>query len=140
MRVQSIAAALVLATVFAAPAAAQRVDADVVVRSGPVYGHVEVNRPPERRVVVVERERYAPPARVIVVERWHGRGAWKHAWHRGEFRPVHLWYWDGRYYDRRFDRQGDVREVIVYERDGHYYFPDRDGHRDHDRRWDDDDD
>lgn len=134
MRVHSIAAALVLAVVSAAPAAAQRVDADVVVRSGPVYGHVEVGRPPERRVVVVDR--YAP--RVIVVERWHGHGRWNREWRRDGFHQIRVWYRDGRYYDRRFDGRGEIREVVVYERGGHYYLPDRDGHRDHGRHWDDD--
>jgi hypothetical protein len=113
-----------LALTLHSPAAAQMVEAGVVVRSGPVVGHVIVADPPpayhrpERRVVVVER--YAP--RVIVVERVHkhrGRGWWR----QHGYRPVVVYYngRTGRFYDRwHRDRRG-VREVVVYERRGRYY-------------------
>jgi hypothetical protein len=116
---------------------AQRVSADVVVRSGPVAGHVVVGgystyrRPEARRVVVVER--YAP--RVIVVERFHHRKA-KH-WRRHGFRAVRVYYLNGRYYDRYYANRPGVREVIVYERDGRYYRDCDDDHRHHRDRWDD---
>jgi hypothetical protein len=135
---------------------AQQVSADVVIRSGPVAGHVAVgegystyrrppvvvyHRPAARRVVVVER--YAP--RVVVVERVHRH---RHAghWKRHGFRPVTLYYVDGRYYDRRIGHVRGAREVIVYERNGRFY--DDCGHegrhhddrRDHDDRYDDWDD
>ena len=128
----SIVAGLVLAT---SPVQAQLVAANVVVRSGPVSGHVVLSngystyhrppvvvyrRAPERRVVVVER--YHP--RVIVVERVrHHRHA--RQWERYGYRPVTLFYVNGRYYDRYDDRYDEYRpnmvRVVVYERDGHYY-------------------
>jgi hypothetical protein len=124
----SLVAGLVLAT---SPVQAQLVAANVVVRSGPVAGHVVVSngystyerhpvvvyrRAPERRVVVVER--YHP--RVIVVERMRHHRHKRH-WERYGYRPVSLFYVDGRYYDRyEAYRPGMVR-VVVYERDGRYY-------------------
>ena len=112
---------------------AQQVSAGVVIRGGPVAGHVVVGngystyrRPPARRVVVVER--YAP--RVVVVERVHRHGHLRH-WKRHGFRPVTLYYLDGRYYDRRVGDTRGAREIIVYERDGRFY---EDDHRYHD--WD----
>ena len=130
---------------------AQQVSADVVIRSGPVAGHVVVGdgyssyrrppivyrRPPVRRVVVVER--YVP--RVVVVERVHRHRHARH-WKRHGFRPVTLYYVHGRYYDRWADYGRDVREVVVYERDGRYYDDCGDDHRHHgdrdrDHRYDD---
>ena len=129
---------------------AQQVSADVVLHGGPVAGRVVVGdgystyhrpvvyrRPPVRRVVVVER----PLARVVVVDRMdrHRPAAF---WRRHGFRPVTLYYVDGRYFDRPI-RRAHVREVLVYERDGRYY-EDCDhadshgrghGHREH--HWDD---
>lgn len=128
--------ALMKATVFAgsllsglmltAPLAAQQVAANVYVRSGPVAGHVVVDhgystyrrpdyRRPEARRVVVERR----VPRVIMVERVrvrHQRGYWAHH----GFRPVTLYYVDGRYYDRWIGGPR-VREIVVYERDGRFY-------------------
>lgn len=115
-----------------APAQSQQVSADVIVRSGPVAGrvvigdgystyhrHAEYRRPPARRVVVVER--YAP--RLVVVERVH-RHERGRSWKRHGFRPVVLYYVDGRYYDRPIRY---AREILVYERGGRYY---------HDCDWD----
>jgi hypothetical protein len=124
----SIVAGLVLATT---PVQAQLVAANVVVRSGPVTGHVVVSngystyqrrpvvvyrRAPERRVVVVEH--YRP--RVVVVERMRHHRAARH-WEKHGYRPVTLFYVDGRYYDRYDEYRPGVVRVVVYERNGHYY-------------------
>ena len=144
MSARIVAGSLLATLLAAAPAAAQNVAADVLVHSGPVVGQITVGdayagyrrrpivivhrRPVARPVVVVER--YAP--RVVVVERWYshrsGRG-----WSRQGYRPVTLYYRDGRYYDRWAGHRHGVREVVVWERDGRYY---DDGHCDYDRHWD----
>jgi hypothetical protein len=41
-------------------------------------------------------------------------------WVRQGYRPVTLYYVDGRYYDRWIGGRG-VREIVVYERGGRYY-------------------
>lgn len=129
----SALAASLAAFAVAAPLQAQLVRADVVVRSGPVRGHVVIDdgystyrRPP---VVVYER-----PARVIVVERFRNRGEWRR-WKRHGYQQISLYYVDGRYYDR--GRSG-AREVVVYERNGHYYRDCDDDRYDRNRRRDDD--
>jgi hypothetical protein len=115
------------------PLAAQHVSAEIAVRGGPVAGHVIVGdeyssyrrhqHGPARRVVVVER--HAP--RVIVVERVrHHRKYWK----RGAYRPVVVYYLDGRYYNWMERRHPRVREVVVYEHHGRYYRDDRSHDRD----------
>ena len=128
---------------------AQAVSANVVLRSGPVAGHVVVSdgystylrapvvvyrRPPVRRVVVVER--HAP--RVVIVERVH-RHQPRRYWKRHGFRPVTLYYLDGRYYERLPGRAYGAREVTVYEREGRYYADcDHERYdRDHHHGWDD---
>lgn len=145
----SVAARSLLAgfalTVAAVPLHAQRVQAGVVVHSGPVAGHVIVRdrydegystyrRPNTRRVIVVERPR------MVVVERVHRHRPARH-WTRRGYRPVTVYYWDGRYYDRWIGHRHGVREVVVWERDGRYYHDDHDRYRDHDcdddDRWDD---
>jgi hypothetical protein len=127
----------------AVPLHAQRVEAGVVVRSGPVAGHVVIRdgystyrRPTAyrrpARVVVVERPR------TVVVERVHRHGPAKH-WTRRGYRPVTLYYWNGRYYDRWAGHRQAVRTLVVWERDGRYYH-DCDHDYDDDRRhdhWDD---
>jgi hypothetical protein len=148
----------ILATAFlaslaliSAPLHAQRVSAEVVVHGGPVTGHVIVGdrystyrgRPVlvhrARRIMVLER--HGP--RVILVERFRHRHA-KH-WKRG-FRPIVVYYVDGRYYDRFDPSHSGVREVVVYERGGRYYRDGDDyrirryGDGDDDGDWDDDDD
>jgi hypothetical protein len=155
MRTSIATGSLLTALLVVQPAHAQQVLADVVLQTGPVAGHVVIGngystygrqrviyrRPPVRRVVVYER---AP--RVIVVERtrYHRRAEWT----RFGYRPVTLYYIDGRYFDRSFNRAG-MREVVVYERGGRYYREcdederyDRDRHErerhDHHRdNWDD---
>jgi hypothetical protein len=145
MNATVFAGSLLTGLMLTTPVSAQQVAANVYVRGGPVSGHVivengystyrrppvvEYRRPESRRVVVVER--YAP--RAIVVERVrHHRNAgyWIH---RG-YRPVTLYYINGRYYDR-WDGGRGVREIVVYERGGRYYDAcddDRD-HRDYDHR------
>ncbi len=135
----------------ASPAAAQDVTADVVFRSGPLAGRVIVGdrystyyrapvvvhrRPVARRVVLVER--YTP--RVVVVERVY-RHRSPRAWARLGYRPVTLYYIDGRYFDRRAEGWARAREVVVYERSGRFYSDQRDRPDDHDRHhrghWDD---
>lgn len=130
---RSLLAGLVL-TVAAIPLQAQRVEAGVVVHGGPVAGHVIVRdgyradgyradgystyrRPVTRRVIVVERPR------VVLVERVHRHHHGRH-WARRGYRPVTLYYRDGRYYDRHVGHSHGVREVVVWERDGRYYHDD----------------
>jgi hypothetical protein len=122
------AAALALA-MAASPAPAQIVQAGVVIRSGPVRGHVVVGEPvvyrePVRRVVVVER--YQP--RTIVVERFDARRYPRGWWRRHGYAVTTVYYddRDDRYYDRRISTHRGLREVTVYVRDGRYYRVDRD--------------
>jgi len=116
--VGGIAFSLLLA---AGPAHAQVFQAGVVIRSGPVAGHVVVARPvvyrePPRHVVFVNR--YPP---VVVVERLYlprGRG---YGWWRGHgYRPVVVYY-DGRRYYRRWLPGPRLRRIEVYQRGGHFY-------------------
>lgn len=116
----SLLAGLVL-TVAAVPLQAQRVEARVVVHDG----YSTYRRPVTRRVIVVERPR------VIVVERVHRHHHRRH-WSRRGYRPMTLYYWDGRYYDRHIGHRHGVREVVVWERDGRYYHDDCGA----DRHWD----
>lgn len=135
----SLLAGLVLTS---APLQAQRVAARVVVQSGPIAGQVAIRdgystyrRQSAGRIVVVERPR------ILVVERVHRHRPAK-LWSRRGYRPVTLYYWEGRYYDRRIAGRRGVRTVVVWERDGRYY--DDCGHdqyerhhdRHHDRHWD----
>jgi hypothetical protein len=117
--VGGIAFGLLLA---AGPAYAQVIEAGVVIRSGPVAGHVvvvraPVYRQPPRHVVVVER--YAPRAVVVepaYIRRGHAAGWWRH---RG-YRPIVVYY-DGRqYYDRWFSGRTLYR-VELFERGGRFY-------------------
>jgi hypothetical protein len=124
-----IAGSLLTGLLLTGPVSAQQVAAHIVVRGGPIAGHVtiadgystyrrptvvEYRRPEPRRAVVVER--YAP--RVLVVERVRPH---RHAnyWVRHGYRTVTVFDVNGRYYDR--DVRGLGRQVVVYERDGHYY-------------------
>src|SRR6185437_11333372 len=118
MRTSMVAGSLLAALSFAAPLSAQRVSADVAIRSGPVASRVIVGDgySTYRRPVVVYRR---VPARVIVVERVYvrHRGALRH-WQRRGYRPVTVFYRDGRYYDRYVRGGPPMREVVIYERDG----------------------
>lgn len=136
MNATVFAVSLLTGLALSTPSSAQQVAASVVVRSGPVAGRVIVGngystyrrppvvayRHPEARRVVIDQ--YAP--RVIVVERVRGRGRGNY-WARHGYRPVTLFYVDGRYYDRRV-RGNSVGEIVVYERGGRYYEA---GDRDH---------
>ena len=131
MKTSIVAGSLLAALSLVAPARAQQVAADVVVRSGPVAGRVLIGHEYSsyRRPVVVSRP---VPARVIVVERVHRRHHRRADW-RG-YRQVVVYYRDGRYYDR-YDRSNDrrrpgMREIVVYERGGRYYRDDDDHDRD----------
>jgi len=140
MRTSIIAGSLLAGLTLVAPLHAQQVAAAVVVRSGPVAGHVVVGREYStyRRPVT-----YRPaPARVIVVERVYSRHPGvARRWQRRKYHQVVLFYRDGRYYDRAV-RGPNVREVVVYEQGGRYYQEcdgrdwDHDGY-DGPRRWDD---
>jgi hypothetical protein len=117
--VGGVALSLLLA---AGPAHAQVVQAGVVIRSGPVTGHVVVGRPavyrrPPRHVVVVSR--YAP--RAVVIERLYLPRGRAYGWWKGRgYRPVVVYYDGRRYYGQWFS--GPVlRRIEVYERGGHFY-------------------
>ena len=150
MSARIVAGSLVATLLTAAPAAAQNVAADVLVHSGPVVGQVTVGdayaryrrravvivhrRPVARPVVIVER--YAP--RVVVVERLHGHRS-SRVWARQGYRPVTLYYRDGRYYDYWSERWPTAAEVVVYERGGRYYAADCEHlgrHHENERNWD----
>jgi hypothetical protein len=147
MKTSIVAGSLLTALTLTVPLHAQQVAADVIVRSGPVAGHVVIGngystyrrpvvyRAPERVIVV---ERVAP--RVLVIERVrhgrHGKHGHGRNWRAQGFRPVVVYYRDGHYYDRYMRGWPEMRQVIVYERNGRLYREcdeDRDGHRDHDR-------
>ncbi|HEX6615816.1 MAG TPA: hypothetical protein VF046_05880 [Gemmatimonadales bacterium] len=119
MHASIVAGSLIAALSLATPLHGQQVMAQVVVRSGPVTGHVTVENgySSYRRPVVYRRA----PARVVVVERVAHRHH-RHTFGRGNnYRRVTLWYYDGRYYDRAVRDWPGMREVIVYQRDGRYY-------------------
>ncbi len=145
MKTNIVVGGMALGLLLAArPAPAQMVQAGVVVRSGPVSGHVIVGEPapvvayrePVRRVVVVDP--YAP--RVIVVESMDGppRGR-AYEWWRNQYRPVVVYYDGYRYYDRWFGRPG-LRRLEVYERGGRFYRWDGDRRGDRDDHYRDRDD
>jgi len=102
----------------AVPAQAQTtVSGGVVVQSGPVAGHVEVNSPPP----VVRSE---PVREVIVVERTHVPRGKAHGWWKEHgYREVTVYYDGRRYYGRKVQRSG-LHTVVVYERGGRYYLGD----------------
>ena len=124
MRASVIAGSLLGGLVLVASLEAQQVSADIAVRSGPIAGRVLVtdgySTYRQRRVV------YREAPRVIVIERVHRhRGHWK----RHGFRPMTVYYVNGRYYDRWYGNPRGVRRVVVYERHGRYYEEcDRDDH------------
>ena len=137
MRTSIVAGSLVAALFAAAPVQAQRVGADVIIRSGPISGRVVVNdgystyrrAPQYRRVVVVERVQ----PRLVQVYRFHRHHEAKD-WRRYGYRPVTVYYVDGRYYDHWVGYRPGLREVVVYERDGRYFRGcDHDRRHDHDR-------
>jgi hypothetical protein len=147
MRTSIVAGSLFAALSLAAPLSAQRVSAEVAIRSGPIASRVVVGDgySTYRRPVVYRRA----PARVIVVERvyLHHRSALRH-WQRQGYRSVVVYYRDGRYYDHDVRGGPPMRELVIYERNGRYYHvcDERDWHDhyqgpsrydDQDRDWDD---
>lgn len=147
MRTSIVAGSLLAALSLATPLSAQRVSADVAIRSGPVAGRVVVGDgySTYRRPMAYRRA----PARIIVVERVYlrHRAAFRH-WQRHDYRAVVAYYRDGRYYDRYLRGGPPMREVLIYERGGRYYdvCDERDSrdhyqgpsrYDDHDRDWDD---
>ncbi|MEP6688785.1 MAG: hypothetical protein ABJC36_10585 [Gemmatimonadales bacterium] len=144
MKTSIVAGSLLTALTLTVPLQAQQVAAHVIVRSGPVAGHVVIGngystyrrpvayRAPERVIVV---ERVAP--RVLVVERVrhgkHGRN-----WRAQGYRPVVVYYRDGRYYDRYVRGWPEMHQVVVYQRNGRLYREcDDDRDRHDNRHWDD---
>lgn len=107
----------------AAPVNAQQVSADI-----------HIGTVPERRVVVVEREP-APRAHVVVVERFRGHPRGRGYWKKRGYRPVTVYYYEGRFYDR-FDVRAHPRaaKVVIYRQGDRYYreWDDRFDRNDHD--------
>jgi hypothetical protein len=137
MRTAIVMSGIALALTLETPATAQVVEAGVVIRSGPVTGHVVIADPGPvyHRTVVVER--YAP--RVIVVKHVHPHGRGHGWWKRQGYRPVVLYY-DARrdrFYDRWHQDRRGIREIVVYERGGRYY-SDYEWRRDRRDDWRDD--
>ena len=125
MKTSIIAGSLLTALTLTVPLQAQQVAAGIVLRSGPVAGHVVIGNgySTYRRPVV-----YRAPARVIVVERLvHRNHGFARSWRQQGYRQVVVYYRDGHYYDRYVRGWPEVREVVVYERNGRLY-----------REWDDD--
>jgi len=125
MRVHALFAAGLLGL---APAANAQVSGTIIIGGGPIGGVITVGQP-----VIVARPRaravYVDP-RVVYVERWRGKGHFKHG-HGYSRRVVYYDPRDRVYYD---GHRGGCREVEVWERDGRYY---RDRDYDDDDRYDD---
>ena len=123
--------ALVIGLVPATLHGQTTVQGGVLVQSGPVTAHVEVNEPPAP--VVVHRE---PLREVIIVERIHEPEGNAYGWWKKHgYREVVVYYDGGSYYDHWFERRGGLRRLVVYERAGRYYRPvDRDHWDDGDER------
>ena len=130
--------ALVLVALSSSPtSAAAQVSGAVIVNSGPVQGRIAVGEPvfAPRPIIVyqpvygrrIEVARYAQ--QVVFIERGHGRHGKSARWYqRHGYRPVTLYYSQGRYFnlvsaDRRYRRGGDFRAGMVWERGGRFYLP-----------------
>ena len=132
----SSAFVLIAFSASSTPVAAQ-VSGAVVVTSGPVQGRIAVGEPvfAPRPVIVyqpvrgrrMEVARYAQ--QVVFIERGHGRHGKSVQWYqRHGYRPVTLFYAEGRYFDlvfadRAYRRGGYFIPVTVWERGGRYYLP-----------------
>jgi hypothetical protein len=155
MRTSIVTGSLLVALSLGGSLHAQQVAADVVLQGGPIAGRVVVGEPypypvySSYRRPVARRVVYRPPPpRLVVIERVYVRHRWlEQRWRREGFRPVVVYYRDGRYYDRD-DRYGPpMRQVVVYQHEGRFYqecdereWQDRyDGprHYQRDRDWDD---
>ena len=104
----AVPAALIALSIGGTSAEAQT---RVVVESRSGYP-AAYRRPPERRYIA---PRVVFVERVVVRERNAGR--W---WRRHGYRPVKLYYWRGRFYERDLPRAA-TRVVVVYERGGRFY-------------------
>ncbi len=125
-------------------AQAQRVAAEVVIHSGPVHGRVVIGDHGHRHYVrhrAVRRfHHHRHGLRPLHVHHIHApRGKARGWWKRHGYRPVVVFYRDGRFYDRhhyrRHYRHGKhVRRVVIWERGGRLYRPwPRDAYRRGDR-------
>jgi hypothetical protein len=151
MRTSIVLGSLLVALSLGSSLQAQQVAADVVLRSGPIAGRVVVGEPypppaysTYRRPVARPVMYRPPPPRLVVIERVYVRHrGLEQRWRRAGFRPVVVYYRDGRYYDRA-DRYGaPMRQVVVYQHNGRFYqeCDEREWHDRYDgpRHWDDDD-
>lgn len=138
MRIVSVSALLATAVV-SAPLAAQVIEADVSVRSGPVDArvHIDDGYSSYRYPVVVRR----PGPVVIVYREYVPRGRSMNWYRKHGFRPVRMYWYHGQYYYRPW-RPG-MFEVIIFERGGrHFWMDERDdwhryrGRNDRDYGWD----
>ena len=140
------AIAFVAFSMSPAPVAAQ-VSGAVVINSGPVQGRIAVGEPVfvPRPVIIyqpvrgrrVEVARYAP--QVVYIERAHGRNGKSARWYQKHgYRPVTLFYSQGRYFTQVFLARGyrvgpQFIAVTAWERHGRFYLaaggqPDRYGY------------
>jgi hypothetical protein len=100
----------------------------VIISNRSIYQPVNYTAPV--RAVAVDRAwpRVIVVARIDLGGRGRGRGhaygrADDRGWRSAGYRPVTVYYVDGRYYDRwdvRY-RGRNVRQVVVYQRGGRYY-------------------
>jgi len=126
---------------------AAQVSGAVVINGGPVQGRIAVGEPVfvPRPVIIyqpvrgrrVEVARYAP--QVVYVERGHGRNGKSARWYQKHgYRPVTLFYSQGRYFTQVFSARGyrggpQFFAVTAWERHGRFYLtgggqPDRYGY------------
>jgi hypothetical protein len=130
----SSAVAFVALSTSSTPLVAQ-VSGAVIVNGGPVQGRIAVGEPvfAPRPVVIyqpvrgrrVEVARYAP--QVVVVQRGHGKNGKSARWYqRHGYRPVTLFYSQGRYFANVYSARGYRRgpqfvAVTAWERRGRFY-------------------
>ena len=135
MRALGLAVPLGLVALLSSSAGTANAQTRVVIdNASPSYSSA-YSRPvrrvaPRPRVIVVER---------IIVDRDRNKRRDYRWWRSNGYRPVTVYYVDGRYYDRWVDRRG-VREITVYRRGNRYYRDWDDNYRSHDRydsRYDD---
>ncbi len=135
----TLVSALLATAVVSAPLAAQEIEADIAVRSGPVDArvHIDDGYSSYRYPVVARR-----PGPVVIVYRHYGpRGRSIGRYRKHGFRPVRLYWYRGQYYYRPW--RAGMYEVIIFERSGrHYWMDERDdwrryrGRQDRDYGWD----
>lgn len=133
-----VSASLVLLGLSSSPAsAAGQVSGAVVIDGGPVRGQISVGEPAyARRPVIIyqpvrgrrmEVARYVP--QVVFIEQGHGRHGKPSAWYkRHGYRPVTLFYSEGRYFTQIYAARGyrwgpQFTPVVVWERGNRFYLP-----------------